>query len=206
MEMKSLFLWVLGALALSGCDLFKEEELPPTPPPHPSLDIVIKGRTVSLNGRPVADRLSLDEWTAAFGPPSRTVEHRYDINTTAIMRIWDDAGLVVYGPSGGQVSIAFEPSSNYFYCESMDRKKIDCAPSRAFSGRLVVDGAWVHAGAMLSQMERQGFPSLSRGGVLDRGFQYKNRATAGMDRFIYTLIPQDGDSSIKPAVLTINER
>jgi hypothetical protein len=159
----------LCALALLGQGCKEPRVLPRQEPPPPALDeqrvFTVEGATVRYNGKVLAWDEGIDRWQQVLGPRSRLVEEG--------ISVWDELGVFVYHQQPGNTRpTSFEVLLGRTLHTNLTDSLPEHWPRRTFTGRLVVDGAVVHKGSTVAQLNREKKgPDFSRG-YLDGIYSY----------------------------------
>ncbi|WP_242395897.1 DUF7738 domain-containing protein [Anaeromyxobacter oryzisoli] len=135
--------------------------------PAPALDerhvITVDGTTVRYNGRLLDWSADAKRWEEVLGPASRDVRN---------ISVWDDLGVVIYHndgkarPSEVLVLLGRTPHSPITDAEP------DFWPRNTFRGRLVVDGALIHSGSSIREIDRAKKGTPFRRGYLATIYDY----------------------------------
>ena len=158
--------------------------------------LTIEGATLRYNGQLLPLPGSLETWKAVLGEPSRMVERAKDTY------VWDELGLYAGTLPGRQliqnlviVLNPREPGAEVF-------KHL---PRTTFRGRLLVDGAWVHGGATIQDINRDKRGTSFSRGYLPRIYHYdfdtRPHPEQYSDRYYYIRI--DLNSALRPEDFSI---
>lgn len=158
--MRQPLLLLLAAVALLAGSCTEKPRQPP-----PVLDeqhvITVEGTTVRYNGRPFAWNKPPDEWQEVLGPRSRKHEG---------ISVWDDLGVYLYDndylyrTKDYQVAELSILLGRKRHAKSTDSEP-DHWPKKTFNGRLMVDGALIHKGSTVNQIN-----SEKKGVFFERGY------------------------------------
>ncbi|QRK04887.1 hypothetical protein JQX13_32310 [Archangium violaceum] len=150
-------------------------------PSGPTLSV--KGATLHYNGQPLPLPGSLETWKAVLGEPSRMVERSNDAY------IWDDLGLYAGTAPGGREVEFLEVVLNP---REPGTEAFEHLPRTLFRGRLLVDGAWVHGGASVQDINRDKRGTPFSCGYLSSIYSYdldaRPRPEQGLERSYYIRI------------------
>ncbi|QRK04885.1 hypothetical protein JQX13_32300 [Archangium violaceum] len=165
-----------------------------TAPSGPTL--TIEGATLSYNGQPLPLPGSLETWKAVLGEPSRMVERAK--NTY----VWDDLGLYAGTLPGRQLILNLVVILNP---REPGAKVFKHLPRTTFQGRLLVDGAWVHGGSTIEEINRDKRGTSFSRGYLPRIYHYffdtRPNPEQYSDRYYYIRI--DFNSARRPEDFSI---
>lgn len=135
-------LGLLLAVVLAGCPRCGADAADPKKAGTTGPLLSVDGTRLTYDGRPLPLPGPLDDWTAVLGTP-RFVQRMDDTY------VWDAHGLSVGCPHGTRLvtdlEVALQP-------QSRSGEVFEHWPRTPFPGRLVVDGAWVHPGARISDI------------------------------------------------------
>lgn len=161
--MKQLLVLLLAAVALLAGSCTDK----PRPPP-PELDeqhvITVEGTTVRYNGRVIPWNTPPEQWQEVFGPRSRKVRG---------ISVWDELGVYLYDNDSSHPAKDYPVSSLTILFGRTQKSKLtrtepDFWPKKTFRGRLMVDGALIHSGSNVNQINSEKkdppfMPGYSRG-------------------------------------------
>jgi hypothetical protein len=97
------------------------------PPPASDVRVVITGKTITMNGKPITGTPMVRDFISVFGKPTRT----WDSGGPNRIHTWDAIGLLVYEPKDGRAVAATFP---YRAMAST------FTPKNLFAGSIVLDG------------------------------------------------------------------
>ncbi|WP_242395898.1 DUF7738 domain-containing protein [Anaeromyxobacter oryzisoli] len=138
---RSLAAALLLSLALTAC----------TEPsrPVPALDerhvITVDGTTVRYNGRLLDWNADAKRWEEVLGPASREWNG---------ISIWDDLGVLVYHNEGKPKPVALRVALGRTPHSTITDEAPEFWPRKTFRGRLLVDGALIHSGSQIREIQR----------------------------------------------------
>ncbi|MBN1209338.1 MAG: hypothetical protein JXB05_31090 [Myxococcaceae bacterium] len=156
-------LLVVSALLAGVCTA--QPPTSPLPAPDTRQVITVEGSTVRYNGRPLVWEAQPERWQEALGPRSRNVR---DIS------VWDELGVFLYHnrPMDSRPSSFVVLLGRTMHSPLTDSEP-DFWPRQTFSGRLVVDGALIHKGSTLQQINRDKKGAAFKRDYLDGVYSYE---------------------------------